>query len=122
MELEYIDWNSSSFRVFGVESIPNFQPHFLNFLHPHIGIAFEIKKWYGLKLNTGLYTQDFFDRNGNNSRQILWSFGINGVAFASFWKDRLKINIAYVTSSFFSLFYSESNAIDKIHISIVYIF
>ncbi len=123
LELEYIDWRSSSFKEFGIETKPQLETHFLDFLHPHIGFAFELSRWLpGITLRSGFYTEDFFEYNGTNNRQILWSFGFSGLAYTDFWKDRLRIDVAYVTSALLSLFWEENNQIDKFQISVNYSF
>ena len=123
LELEYIFWEASSFKEFGVEVKPDFKNHFLAFLHPHIGFAFSLEKyWPGLKLRTGIYTEDYFDHNGNNARQILLNLGISGIAYSDFWGDRLSVDIAYSSSSILSVFWGENNQIEKFQISFNYYF
>ena len=121
-ELEYIFWRNSSFQEFGVEMAPTFSPHFLDFLHPHLGVSFEIPKWAGLKIRTGIFTEDHFDSSGGNQRQVLLSMGLGGIAYNDFWEDRLEIDFVYVSSSIFSLFWSENHQIEKFQISFNYYF
>ena len=122
-ELEYIFWGNSSFKEFGVEKKPDFKDHFLSFLHPHIGFSFLLEGlWPGLRFRTGIYTEDYFDHNGDNERQILLSLGASGIAFSNFWGDRLSIHIAYSSSSIPSIFWKENNQIEKFQISLNYYF
>ena len=122
LEMEYIFWRSSSFQEFGLEMAPRFQPHFLDFLHPHLGFSFEIPQWSGINIKTGFFTEDYFDSLGNNQRQILWSMGLGGLAYSDYWNNQLEINFVYVSSSIFSLFWSENNQIEKFQISFNYYF
>ena len=122
-ELEYITWNTTSYKLNKKEIVPTFQPHFFNFVHPHIGLAFLLERWLpGLTLRTGLFTEDFFDYQGKNNRQVLLSLGFSALAYSDIWEDRLRIDFAYVTSSLFSLFWSENTQIDKFQLTISYQF
>ena len=107
----------------GVEVRPTLQPHFLNFIHPHIGFSFLLSRWLpGLTLRTGLHTEDFFDFNGSNSRQILWSLGFTVLAYEDIWENRLRVDVGYSSSSFVSLFWPENTKIDKLQLTINYQF
>ncbi len=121
-ELEYLFWKNTSFQESSLETAPPFEPNFLGFLHPHLGFSFKLLRWSGIKLKTGFFTEDYFDEFGNNQRQILWSVGFEGIAYNNFWRDRLKINFVYVSSSLFSLFWSENNQIEKFQVSFNYYF
>ena len=121
-ELEYLFWKNTSFQESSLETVPRFDPNFLGFLHPHLGFSFKLLRWSGIKLKTGFFTEDYFDEFGNNQRQILWSVGFEGIAYNDFWRDRLKINFVYVSSSLFSLFWSENNQIEKFQVSFNYYF
>lgn len=121
-DLEQISWNSSYFRENGVDVKPNFEPGFLNGIHPHFGLTFSLPPWPGLTFRTGFYTADFYDFSGKNDRQILLTFGLGGLAGEDFWGERLRIDFSLVSSFIPSLFWKESNQIEKLQMTFEFLY
>ncbi|MCS6985352.1 MAG: hypothetical protein NZM25_09555 [Leptospiraceae bacterium] len=121
-EIEQVSWGSSYFRENQVDITPSFEPGFLHGINPHLGLAFPLPPWPGLTFRTGMYTADFYDFLGRNDRQILLTFGIGGLAGEDIWGERLRIDFSLVSSFLPSLFWPESNRIEKLQMTFEFLY
>lgn len=121
-ELEQNAFTGSSFVRNGKDITPDFEKSILGRINPHIGADFPIFFWPGLIFRTGFFTDDFYDYKGANEKQILWTFGLGGVAGSEFWGDRFKIDFSWASSFLPGLFWKESNNIEKLQVTFEYIF
>lgn len=122
LDIEQVSWQSSYFKENGTNVAPRFQHGFLDGINPHLGFNFSLPYWPGLQFRTGFYTSDFYDFLGHNDRQILWTFGLGGLAGADFWGERLRIDFSLVSSFIPSFFWSEANQIEKLQVTFEFLY
>ena len=117
-ELEYVNWEGSTYIEAGVNARPAvFQSHFFGRVHPHFGASFDLPWFPGLQFRTGIMTEDFFDFNGINNRQVLMTFGLGGLGSRSVLGSQLRIDFSLVDSFIPSLIWNEANNIEKMQVT-----
>lgn len=113
IEADYMQNSSIRFVSNGTDMTPQAIKNNTGNFHPHIGAQFPIKKWPGLTFYTGLMSEDYYDYKGENDPQIIWTWGISGIAGRSFWQERLKITFGYASSFIPSAFAKDNHQIEK---------
>lgn len=113
IEADYLQYSSVKFVSNNQDLTPKQIKKNSGNIHPHIGAQFPVPRWPGLTFYTGFMSEDYYDYTGNNDLQMIWTWGISGIAGRSFWQERLKITFGYASSFIPSLFAKENNQIEK---------
>ncbi|MDH5716182.1 MAG: hypothetical protein OEZ22_00925 [Spirochaetia bacterium] len=122
LEAEYTNWDYSYFKENNINLTPAFEKGFLGKINPHIGFDFALPFWQGLNLRAGIFTEDFYDFEGKNDKQILLTFGFGGLAGSNFWEERLKIDFSLISAFIPSFFWEESHQIEKFQLTFEFIY
>lgn len=122
LEVDYIDFNTSAFIHNSVATAPDFKEGYFGYLQPHIGASFSLPWWPGLIFRGGVHTENFYDYQGNNERQVLLSLGFGGLAGAELWGERLRIDFSWVSSFIPSVLFEENNQIEKAQVTFEFIY
>ncbi len=110
LETDYIRYSGVRFVSLSKDYTPQYPA---GAFHPHIGAQFPVRRWPGITLYTGLMTEDYYDYAGKNDPQIIWTFGVSGIAGRDFWQEKLKISFGYASSFIPSAFAQKNNQIER---------